>query len=300
MTFIDPMTGVPWVFPGVTYTMIGLSSARYVDFPNPGNGSGFANIGNSVVSATTLNTVTWNTVGTANSPVVFAQMGTGAGWSHAYFLADSDAAPPGSPPGAVDTYAVPVYLQETFTVHYDPPDPNTSVIPAGGAALNTGPGLAGGVPVGGLSVGTGTVGQTLTPAAVISGGVAIPVTPDPILGSYFSSFVNPGSGVAVTVTGTPTDIRVVESFPIASLPYTTTDGVVAGPPWYATAGAGLGFASASNVNDPAGMSDLTTSYSASFSNFPVTTISTIPVLPPPPTITPPPPPPPPPPMIPPP
>ena len=189
ITVPNPNGGPPMVFPGVTYTMTGYASARVIDLSNPGNGSGFANIGNYGVSALTSNVVTWSTVGNISSPTVFDTMNTTAAWSRAYFLADSDQAPAGSPPGTWTNYAAPNWLVENYSVTYAGPGPNQAVVVNGGAGVTTGP-VPGG---GGLTVQSIIAGNTIGIVNLRAGGLQIPLIND-LAGGYSASFYSAGMG----------------------------------------------------------------------------------------------------------
>jgi len=146
----DWMTGQTVTNPGSTFTMLGQGFAQVLDFPNPGNGSGSGNVGNVVVSAVTSDKIVWTATGAQANLV--DEMGVASGWTRAYTMADSTAAPAGSGPGAVITYnSPPMFLKETYSVQYVPPPANYPTIMNGGPALNTGPNLGpNGIPVGGL------------------------------------------------------------------------------------------------------------------------------------------------------
>lgn len=270
--------GGTWSFPGADFQMSGLATSQVNDLMNPGNGSGATNVGNNGVSASTNATLMW---GPANyppgSPAITNNLTATSGWSRSYTLADSNAAPPGSPPGAQAVYnPIPVYLHESFEVDYSPSPVNTGVNVLGGAGLATGPGLGpGGGPAGGVNVGTLIGNAGLGLPALAFEGVALPImTPNPVTGTSASqTFTNPVTGNIIHATWTPTSIRVTTSVAIASLPYTTATGAVTGPNWLVNAFGtinAMGNGMVNGAGAQGSMASLTTNYGLSFSNYPTT------------------------------
>lgn len=265
------LNGYPMlVDPGGSYTMTGSASSNIVDFVNTGGGNGFGNVGNYAVSMSTVNTVSWSSVA---PDAIEMTMGTNAAGQRAYTLADDSAPPPGTPPNGLDVYGTPVYLEETYTAHYDPPPPNEGVILVGGGVnLNTGPQLVNGVAVGSLAVVAPITANFMGNATITTPSGKFTIALNPISNSFSGNLVNPliNTGVTTYVTETPTDLRVVQDTPIAALPYSTFANPIVGPNWFVQYNAGLGVTGASGPNAPAGSTDLTTSYSITFTSFPHT------------------------------
>lgn len=253
--------------PGNEVTMTCLATTTIDDDPNPGNGAGPGNIGNYVVSANSQVTIQWGSISTPGSPPIWASLTGTTNWSRAYTLADDQI----GLPGTQVTYAnPPVYMHETFDVVCTSPDGGA----VGAAGLNTGPTLVSGVPNGGLNVGVAVWGAAgLAAPAVRLANVTVPLTVNPITGNSGTGFLALPNGSAVSVTFSPTSVHVSTSMPIASLPTTTFTGPVLGPDWYATGAETLQIARFFSDQTPngVGQTSLTTTYHASFSNFPTTT-----------------------------
>lgn len=268
-----PPFGPMNMFPGVDFQMTGLSSSKVNDLPNPGNGSGAANVFNTAVSATTSSTISWLITRSPSSPVVNNTMTTGEGWSRAYFLADTDSAPAGTPPGTWDSYSTtPEYLHESYSISVNPLAANTGMVLVGGAGINSGPTLnADGVPTGGLALTSADGAGGLAVPGVTFEGLPVHMTVNPVTGtSATGSLVNPTTGDAVSVDWTPLSITASTSVGVASLPYTTETGVVTGPTWYVTEDDGLTLSGPSSAPALSGQTSITTNYGLNFSNYPTT------------------------------
>ena len=258
--FTDPMMGTSvLIAPGADLSANGSAFTQVNDLVNPGNASGFGNVGNYAISASTVASVVWQGTAQAGSPQLFTTIGAQSNWSRSYLLADTN---PGGP-GTFTTYggATPEFLIETFSVNYDPPDPSAGAIPEGGATLGT-------IGVPGLTVGTAIAGNTLIPIGLTVGTTPIPVFPDPVTGAFSTSYVlDPTTGSTASVSGTPTSINVTASIPIGAVNNTDPTGVVVGIPVGINVGAGVGAAVGTAQTDTLGGTDLTTNFTLSFSNY---------------------------------
>ncbi len=249
--FFNPWTGTLSP-PTTTFTMLGSSMSQINDLANPGNGTGFGNIGNYSVSMNTYQSIIWSTSGPIDG--IGNGLGLTASGARDYILADDIRL------AIVNDTSF--FLKETYTVHFDPPSLLSPGVGAAEAAgINTGPALdANGVPVGSLAVNAAGV---LGPLTSVVNGVAIPL--DPNTGS-FSGFLPSPQGVTSTyVSASGTDLRVVQTTNVGFIPGTLTFGPVVGPRWFVAYGAALAVNGNSSANS-GGITDLTSHYDITFTN----------------------------------